>query len=71
MGLCVKNNKSQYLGVLGYPVVRETVRDARAWGGEFALYKNYNANQRPTAINTTDCTRNYPFGFFEWFLYPP
>jgi len=30
MGLCVKKNKSQYMGVLGYPVARGIVRDARA-----------------------------------------
>jgi len=27
--LCVKKNKSQYMGVLGYPVARGIVRDAR------------------------------------------
>jgi len=30
MGLCVKKDKSQYMGVLGYPVARGIVRDARA-----------------------------------------
>ena len=35
MGLCVKKNKSQYMGVLGYPVARGIVRDARA--GEAGL----------------------------------
>jgi len=30
MELGVKNNKSQYVGALGYPVVRGFVRDARA-----------------------------------------
>jgi len=30
MGLCVKKKKSQYMGVLGYPVARGIVRDARA-----------------------------------------
>ena len=30
MGLWVKKNKSQYMGVLGYPVARGIVRDARA-----------------------------------------
>ena len=30
MGLCVKKNKSQYMGVLGYPVARGIVRDGRA-----------------------------------------
>jgi hypothetical protein len=30
MGLCVKKNKSQSMGVLGYPVARGIVRDARA-----------------------------------------
>jgi hypothetical protein len=35
MGLCVNNNKSQYMGVLGYPVARGIVRDARA--GEAGL----------------------------------
>jgi len=30
MGLCVKKNKSQCMGVLGYPVARGIVRDARA-----------------------------------------
>ena len=30
MGLCVKKNKSQYMGVLGYPVAWGIVRDARA-----------------------------------------
>jgi hypothetical protein len=34
-GLCVKKNKSQYMGVLGYPVERGIVRDARA--GEAGL----------------------------------
>jgi hypothetical protein len=33
MGLCVKKNKSHYMGVLGYPVARGIVRDARAGGG--------------------------------------
>ena len=34
MGLCVKKNKSQYMGVLGYPAARGIVRDARAeWRG--------------------------------------
>jgi hypothetical protein len=39
MGLCVKKNKSQYMGVLGYPVARGIVRDARAgycWRGSGA-----------------------------------
>jgi hypothetical protein len=35
MGLCVKKNTSQYMGVLGYPVARGIVRDARA--GEAGL----------------------------------
>jgi hypothetical protein len=30
MGLCVNKNKSLYMGILGYPVAREIVRDARA-----------------------------------------
>jgi hypothetical protein len=30
MGLCVKKNKPQYMGVLGYSVARGIVRDARA-----------------------------------------
>jgi len=30
MGLCVEKNKSQYMGVLGYPVARGIVRDVRA-----------------------------------------
>jgi hypothetical protein len=29
MGLCVKKDKSQSMGVLGYPVARGIVRDAR------------------------------------------
>jgi hypothetical protein len=29
VGLCVKKNKSQYMGVLGYAVARRIVRDAR------------------------------------------
>ena len=33
--MCVKKNKSQYMGVLGYPVARGIVRDARA--GEAGL----------------------------------
>jgi len=33
--LCVKNNRSQYMGFLGYPVAREFVRDART--GEAGL----------------------------------
>jgi hypothetical protein len=36
MGLWVKKNKSQYMGVLGYPVARGIVRDARAGGRDFA-----------------------------------
>jgi len=35
MGLCVEKNRSQYMGVLGYPVARGIVRDARA--GEAGL----------------------------------
>jgi hypothetical protein len=35
MGLCVKKNKSQHMGVLGYPVAWGIVRDARA--GEAGL----------------------------------
>jgi len=35
MGLWVKKNKSQYMGVLGYPVARRIVRDTRA--GEAGL----------------------------------
>jgi hypothetical protein len=30
MGLFFKKNKSHYMGVLGYPVARGIVRDARA-----------------------------------------
>jgi len=30
MGLGVEKNKSQYMGVLGYPVARGIMRDARA-----------------------------------------
>jgi hypothetical protein len=30
MGLCVRKNKSQYMGGLGYPVAWGIVRDARA-----------------------------------------
>jgi len=30
MGLYVKRNNSQYMGILGYPVVRGILRDARA-----------------------------------------
>jgi hypothetical protein len=29
MGLCVKKNKSYYMGGLGYPVARGIVRDTR------------------------------------------
>jgi hypothetical protein len=35
MGLCIKKNKSHYMGVLGYPVARGIVRDAMA--GEAGL----------------------------------
>ena len=35
IGLCVKKNKSHYMGGLGYPVARGIVRDARA--GEAGL----------------------------------
>jgi hypothetical protein len=35
MGLCFKKNTSQYMGVLGYPVARGILRDARA--GEAGL----------------------------------
>ena len=30
MGLCVNKKGSQYVGVLGYPVARGIVRDAKA-----------------------------------------
>jgi hypothetical protein len=34
MGLCVKKDKSQSMGVLGYPAARGIVRDARqGWRG--------------------------------------
>jgi hypothetical protein len=35
MGLCIKKDKSQYMGILGYPVARGIVRDAKA--GEAGL----------------------------------
>jgi hypothetical protein len=36
MGLCIKKDKSQYMGVLGYPVARGIVRDAKAGEAGFA-----------------------------------
>jgi hypothetical protein len=36
VGLCVKKNKSQHMRVLGYPVARGIVRDARAGEAGFA-----------------------------------
>ena len=49
MGLCVKKNKLQHMGVLGYPVPRGIVRDARAGEGGGALDYSVKSflNQRP------------------------
>jgi hypothetical protein len=47
MGLCVKKNTSQYMGVLGYPVARGILRDARA--GEAGLRGGWNALESPVS----------------------
>ena len=36
MGLCVNKKGTQYMGILGYPVARGIVRDARAGRRDFA-----------------------------------
>ena len=40
MGLCVKKNKPQYIGVLGYPVARGIVRDGRTGEAGFRAGRN-------------------------------